>query len=526
MTRVGSAQRCAYIDCKKTTDKRSFGHSHALSDAQLSLYSPWLKPEHDGVVCNCHYTLLRRLLAKQSLALEESAARMEALLSAPAIVDSLASSPSLPSPSSTVIVSIPPLTTLIQAQRSSSLPEVPTTSSAPSTPPALRRSPSAPLLRPNQRGATRQQRHVTAMSCALSGATWTMWNRLEANANACSMRKSTWYALTEQVWQTILAVKADRETAYTEQLLTANQPIVVAADGAWSHPGYVANQHDWVLMNCADKHAIFSIPLYRTRRRKGRVVHEGNYDDGSSKGMEGYALDIAINKLQATGLAALISGWVGDQDSSVLKQLRACPAARAWQVHLDPGHAKKNLRSSLNSLLGDGKEFDGLAKRIPVFIMRLTKRAEKEHAGNVAEMRSQFLLWMDFVVPHYTGACSMDCPHHQRDGDEYEEATVDSTPKTYLNPTKHAGQITGLHSLIDRMKASARYLIHGHNTCSAERYHRERLKATPKLYEFWSTWAPRCALNQLLHNEGSAETHRLVLAKLDAIPWGAGRRAR
>jgi hypothetical protein len=28
------------------------------------------------------------------------------------------------------------------------------------------------------------------------------------------------------------------------------------------------------------------------------------------------------------------------------------------------------------------------------------------------------------------------------------------------------------------------------------------------------TWAPRCALNQLLHNNGYAETHRLVLAKL------------
>jgi hypothetical protein len=68
------------------------------------------------------------------------------------------------------------------------------------------------------------------------------------------------------------------------------------------------------------------------------------------------------------------------------------------------------------------------------------------------------------------------------------------------------------------MKRTARYFIHGHNTCSAERYHRERLKVTPKLFEFWVTWAPRCALNQLLHNDGYAETHRLVLAKLDQLP--------
>ena len=55
-----------------------------------------------------------------------------------------------------------------------------------------------------------------------------------------------------------------------------------------------------VLMNAADKKAIFSIPLHRSRLCKGKVVHQGNYDDGSSKGMEGYALDIAIKKLQAS----------------------------------------------------------------------------------------------------------------------------------------------------------------------------------------------------------------------------------
>jgi hypothetical protein len=64
------------------------------------------------------------------------------------------------------------------------------------------------------------------------------------------------------------------------------------------------------------------------------------------------------------------------------------------------------------------------------------------------------------------------------------------------------------------MKQSARYFIHGQNTCSVERYHRERLKLTPKLLEFWATWEPRCALNQLYHNYGYAETHRMVLAKL------------
>jgi len=509
MTREGSFQRCAYIDCKKTTDKRSFGPINILNDDQRSSYATWLKSEHDGVVCSCHYTALRRQLAKQqqTLAVE----RMEELLAAPAVVDS---TPSVESSSS-----MPPLLfSPIQVARSSSLP-VPLSVSTPSPPGPLHRSTSMPLLRTNHRGCDARQRKRIGFACAMSGVTWTTWNRLDASLNSHSLNKSTWYSLTQEVWKAIEAVKADRDTAYTQQLLAANQPIVVVADGAWSHRGFTAGQHDWVLMNAADKKAIFSIPLHRSRVCKGKVVHQGNYDDGSSKGMEGYALDIAIKQLQASGLAALITGWVGDQDSSVLKQLRECPAAQRWEVHLDPGHAKKNLVKALDTLFGEKQEFAGLAMRIPVFIMRLTKRAEKEHAQNVTDMRRQVLQWLDCVVPHYTQTCGADCTHHQRDGNDSEQtADSTSTSKTYLNPDIHAIKIAALQSLIDSMKQSARYFIHGFNTCNVERYHRERLKLTPKLFEFWKTWAPRCALNQLFHNYGYAETHRLVLAKLDELP--------
>jgi hypothetical protein len=503
MTRQGSFLHCGYADCRKTTDdKQAFGHIHHLDDQHRASYSIWLKPQHDGVVCNRHYTMLRRQVARQQQA--QSVARMEELLAAPLIIESSSSAASASRVSSD-----------IQMARSSSVPLLP--NPPPSDSPRLRRSASTPLLYANHVGCDRHQRRRIAFACAMAGVTWTTWNRLEANANTHSMDKTTWYRLTKEVWQTIEAVKDDRDTAYAKQLLAANQPIVVVADGAWSHPGFTARQHDWVLLNAADNKAIFSIPLYRSRECLGKVVHQGNYDDGSSKGMEGYALDIAIKKLQASGLASLITGWVGDQDSSVLKQLRECPAAQRWEVHLDPGHAKKNLQKTLIDLFGSRQEFDGLAKRIATFIMRITKRAESEHAGDVAEMRNQFLLWLDCVVPHYTQTCGLDCPHHQNDTNE-DGIMEDSPAKTYLHTAAHAAQIAVLQSLIDRMKQTTRYFIHGHNTCSVERYHRERLKLTPKLYEFWVTWEPRCALNQLLHNDGYAETHRLVLAKLEQRP--------
>ena len=434
-----------YKDCRRTTDdKRSFGQPRRLTPDQLSSYSTWLKSPNDGVVCNYHYTMLQR--RQRQLEQQHTAAsgeRMDELLAAAAAMtvtsssaepsDSTPGPPVLPSP--TVSVTI----------RSQSLPPPPPrlSLSTASPPRPLRRSTSTPLLPTSQRGCDPHQRKRIAFTCAMSGVTWTVWNRLEANLNSESLSKATWYRLTAQVWKAIEAVRDDCSNAYIQQLLAANQPIVVVADGAWSHRGFTAGQHDWVLLNAADSKAIFSIPLYRSRVCKGKVVHQGNYDDGSSRGMEGYALDIAIQRLQSSGLAVLITGWVGDQDSSVLKQLRECPAAHKWQVHLDPGHTKKNLVNALDSVFGEKKAFDGLARRIPAFILRCTKRAENEHAGDVMKMREQFLQWLDCVVPHYTQSCGATCPHHQQDDIEQNDAdsTPASTSKTYLSTVIHAPQI-------------------------------------------------------------------------------------
>ena len=47
MSKRGTILRCAYIDCRKTSDnKRSFGQPRALAGHQLSSYSTWLKPIH------------------------------------------------------------------------------------------------------------------------------------------------------------------------------------------------------------------------------------------------------------------------------------------------------------------------------------------------------------------------------------------------------------------------------------------------------------------------------------------------
>ena len=66
----------------------------------------------------------------------------------------------------------------------------------------------------------------------MSGLTWAVWNRLEANLNHQSMSKATWYRLTQVIWQAIEAVRDDRDHEYALQLLAAKQSIIVVADGA------------------------------------------------------------------------------------------------------------------------------------------------------------------------------------------------------------------------------------------------------------------------------------------------------
>jgi hypothetical protein len=159
----GHGKQCAYVDCKRTTDKRAFGHINTLTAEHQLLYSTWLKSQHDGVVCNSHYTALRRQLAKQQQ--ERSVARMAQLLAAPAVVDS-------------TVLSSP-----IQVARSSSLP-VPLSLSALPPPAPLARSTSMPLLRANTRGCNARDRRQIAFACVMSGMTWTTFNRLEAERTA------------------------------------------------------------------------------------------------------------------------------------------------------------------------------------------------------------------------------------------------------------------------------------------------------------------------------------------------------
>jgi hypothetical protein len=200
MPRSKTVLHCAYVDCKARTDQRSFGQPRNLTADQLTSYSIWLKPSHDEVICNYHHTLLRRLLEKQQQAAAEAEARrrMESLMAAAAMADS---SPTSAESSLSVSPVLPPSTVLVTISETSRSSSVPAASSLSTCAAPLRRSVSMPLLRTGHRGCTADQRMRIAFTCAMSGVTWTTWNRLEANLYSQSMSKATWYRLTKKVWK-------------------------------------------------------------------------------------------------------------------------------------------------------------------------------------------------------------------------------------------------------------------------------------------------------------------------------------
>ena len=169
-----STKRCAYIDCNKTTDKSSFGRIRSLSPAQLSLYPTWLKSPNDGLVCDYHYTLLRRRLKTKQHAVVGTGVD-ELLAAAAAMADT--SSSAEPSDSDSPVLPSPTVTVTIRSQ-SLLPPPPPSLSLSPvSHPRPLRRSTSTPLLPTSQRGCEPRQWKRIAFTCAMSGVTWTVGNR-------------------------------------------------------------------------------------------------------------------------------------------------------------------------------------------------------------------------------------------------------------------------------------------------------------------------------------------------------------
>ena len=272
-------------------------------------------------------------------------AAISPLPSAPVSVPSPPSLSSLPSPPLTparVLASIqPPTTVPTPPRRTHSFPPVLDLSPAPST-------------------YSERQRDVVAS--VMAGIDYERYRLQQVMQGVTPMAKSTWYEHQSTVYNSIIQIAESKEVEYLQMLRATGQRLVFCADAAWSHRGYEANQCCWLLLNAENKQIALAVILTKSRWEKGEEVHKGNYK-GSSRGMEGMAMDKGIARLKENGLLPLVQGWVCDKDSSVSEQLKANPDTAHIPIHYDPGHIKKNFQKSLMGIYGAGVRYKGLAER-------------------------------------------------------------------------------------------------------------------------------------------------------------------
>ena len=196
----------------------------------------------------------------------------------------------------------------------------------------------------------------------MAGIDYDRYRLQEVMRGGTPVSKDTWYTHQATVYNSIIQIAESKEVEYLQMLKATGQRLVFCADAAWSHRGYEANQCCWLLLNAENKQIALAVILTKSRWEKGQEVHKGNYK-GSSKGMEGEAMDRGVARLKQNGLLPLISGWVCDKDSSVSEQLKANPDTAHIPIHYDPGHIKKNFQKSLMSIYGQGVRYKGLAER-------------------------------------------------------------------------------------------------------------------------------------------------------------------
>ena len=278
----------------------------------------------------------------------------------------------MPSPASPIVASCSPQNqqpstispTTVQRQSCTSTSTIPNQSNTgPTVITSPRRTHSfPPVLDLSPAPATYSERQRDVVASVMAGIDYERYRLQQVMLGVTPMAKSTWYDHQSTVYNSIIQIAESKEVEYLQMLRATGQRLVFCADAAWSHRGYEANQCCWLLLNAENKQIALAVILTKARWEKGQEVHKGNYK-GSSRGMEGEAMERGIARLKENGLLSLVQGWVCDKDSSVSEQLKANPDTAHIPIHYDPGHIKKNFQKSLMQIYGNGVRYKGLAER-------------------------------------------------------------------------------------------------------------------------------------------------------------------
>jgi rRNA maturation protein Rpf1 len=259
----------------------------------------------------------------------------------------------------------------------------------------------------------------------LAGSTYTTYQILRSAEGV--MAESTFYRIQKFVAQGLVdccqAVLKQQRQAFAAKLEESGSEWVASMNGAWSHRGWTARQHSFVIRAKDQNKIVCAVVLTKKHvamvkgpdgSTREATVHEGNYF-GTSKGMEGEAFIKAIAELRADDLLKRLSHITTDGDSSIPKIIVNTPELTNIRTSLDPGHVQKNFMRSLQDVFSKTAKYKGFPYRIGKFFMRCLKRAEAKFVGHdddvVKKRKAYFDKMWAHTYDHYTRLeCPKSCP--------------------------------------------------------------------------------------------------------------------
>eukprot|EP01128_Nolandella_sp_AFSM9_P009953 TRINITY_DN6674_c0_g1_i1.p1 TRINITY_DN6674_c0_g1~~TRINITY_DN6674_c0_g1_i1.p1 ORF type:complete len:315 (-),score=33.78 TRINITY_DN6674_c0_g1_i1:465-1277(-) len=225
----------------------------------------------------------------------------------------------------------------------------------------------------------------TVFVALLGGNTYTTYRYAAKDP----ISESTWYRYQNHLLPSIVNAASEVLKETRTKMREAGGKWKAQLNGAWSHRGFKARHHTYMVRNFDGNNCVSAIVLRKDWKKQ--IVHAdgtitditlpGNYI-GTSKGMEPVAFDMALKELREDGIIHTLTTICGDGDLEVDTIMGAHADCSHIIRAFDPGHRQRNLLRALLDVCGQTPFWKGIGYRITKFFMRCIKRAERHAPGN------------------------------------------------------------------------------------------------------------------------------------------------
>ena len=259
----------------------------------------------------------------------------------------------------------------------------------------------------------------------LKGTSWEQY-MAERNLDAHKlMGREVWERCERFIYLHLSQIYSKHMADIQKEMKEKGKGLILSGDGAWrirrDSPNGV-----YVIMDATTGKVIYQFIMSKKAVRqhinpggeKFVQIGESNYE-GTSKGMEGYGFRSAMNALEDMGILSLVTGYVCDQDSSVLSQFKNEIRFLHISLYHDGGHAKKNFSQDLDEIIGKSKDWKDYTVKISKWFLSclMASRAYAQTFGDIPFeqkkeiMKENCVRRLKYWRSHYTQSqCNEGCP--------------------------------------------------------------------------------------------------------------------